>query len=216
MLQSPLHNPLRHRRSDQPACVCVKMPCARGARRVGGLPLLLLFAGLLCLAASSSDSEAPAGASWVLRPHRVHLEPTPDPTEMLVWWMSPVESQRSIVQYGFSRSILDFYAENLEPAQRHVVEPSAGSSERSSSDDGGDDRGYVSEYINTVRLTALPSIPGVRIFYRVGSWRSGWSPVRSFTTRGAGADRPVRIAVFGDQVRGAPSLRLMPGCRRCC
>jgi hypothetical protein len=112
------------------------------------------------------------------------LEPTDNPAEMLVWWMSPQSSERSVVKYGYSADSLSMRAVNSDGPDRYSIT-----------------RRYTSEHIHSVLLTGLPTKRGVTVYYQVGYWQSGWSKLASFTTRGKDTGDPVRIAVFGDQVR---------------
>lgn len=175
---------------------------AREARCASGLPLaLLLFEICMCAVPAAMSSEADS-ASWAPRPHRLHLEPTPNPAEVLVWWMSPISSDHSVVHYGFSPDALNLTVANNGRERRYETVPA--SSERSSSGRDDDDDAYAgyynSEYIHTVLLTGLPTQPGITVFYQVDNWKGYQSDVMSLVTRGGNADELVRIAVFGDQV----------------
>lgn len=174
------------------------------------LSLALLVLGIyLCelpVATVSSSSEAvkSAGAISGDRPRRLHLEPTPNPAEILVWWKSPVRSEHSVVQYGFAPDSLDMrVVERVRDLSAPYFGSDASSSEHSDEDDDDDDDGGGdddSESMHMVLLTGLPTQRGVTVYYRVGNLKGEWSDVASFVIRGGGADGLVRIAVFGDQV----------------
>mmetsp|Transcript_12661 Transcript_12661/g.35618 ORF Transcript_12661/g.35618 Transcript_12661/m.35618 type:complete len:190 (-) Transcript_12661:146-715(-) len=144
------------------------------------------MASTLCLAVGWLVAAASA-ATGSGAPHRLHLQATDDPTEIIVWWMTPQETPTSFVRFGESEW-------GARTGGSRVAEGNGPPSIYSEPRDSG---GFRSEFIHVVKLRGLPAREVVH--YSVGHPDSGWSEPRQFMTRSQSETAQVKIVAFGDQ-----------------